>query len=396
MDQVEYDFSPINGPDLQQLLMGNALFKSFTLDQFEQLAALIHDIRYLDDGEFLIHEGDEANAVYIIRDGAFEILKEEKDGEVAHHIATLTAGMSIGEVSLLDDGPRSASVRAVGEASVLVIQLQELTTTDTSTLPIDVQLTVRLAHNMSQRLRSTNETTVQTLREKLDESETRAEMGRFMSRVLIGTCLYMFALSSIKSLKEVVPDTTAISVPILIAFAVALYINIRTSIFPSSAYGFTTHNWKPAVKEAIVFSMPIAALIVAAKYALVNFYPPMQGFAIFDFYQSKGAEPLTIALAATFYALFAPVQEMIARSGMQSSFMMFLTSKHKKWIAILLSTLLFSSTHLHVSFTLAVLVFPMGVFWGWLYSRHPTLIGVGVSHVALGLFGLFVIGFPTK
>jgi len=49
-----------------------------------------------------------------------------------------------------------------------------------------------------------------------------------------------------------------------------------------------------------------------------------------------------------------------------------------------------------VHFMLAVIVFPLGLFWEWLYDRNPTLIGVIVSHVALGLLGLFIVGFPIR
>ena len=33
-----------------------------------------------------------------------------------------------------------------------------------------------------------------------------------------------------------------------------------------------------------------------------------------------------------------------------------------------------------------------GLFWGWLYARHGTLIGVSVSHILLGLWTVFVVG----
>ena len=44
----------------------------------------------------------------------------------AHRLAVLTRGMSVGEVSLLDSGPRSASVRAVTDARVLVLPLDRI------------------------------------------------------------------------------------------------------------------------------------------------------------------------------------------------------------------------------------------------------------------------------
>jgi membrane protease YdiL (CAAX protease family) len=73
---------------------------------------------------------------------------------------------------------------------------------------------------------------------------------------------------------------------------------------------------------------------------------------------------------------------------------MFLTHKHKTWEAIFLSNLLFSVTHLHVSLYLALMVFPIGLYWGWIYARQGSLIGSSVSHAILGVFALFVVGFP--
>jgi hypothetical protein len=33
-----------------------------------------------------------------------------------------------------------------------------------------------------------------------------------------------------------------------------------------------------------------------------------------------------------------------------------------------------------------LLVFVPGLFWGWLYLRHQTLVGVSVSHLLIGLW----------
>jgi CRP-like cAMP-binding protein len=387
------------GPDdLRSLLSENVVFGKLTDAHLQVLADIISEEREIAPGDYLIREGDEAKEIFIVSNGRLEVLKHEKGehADQSHRLTVMLPGMSIGEVSLLDSGPRSASVRALDPARVLVLPIDAINRISSGDQPVDVQLKINLANQLGSRLRATNEAAVQTLREMLNEAETRAEMGRFMSRVLIGTCLYMFALSANKSLSGMVADTTMVTVPILITFAVALFINIKTSVFPLSAYGFTLKDWRPAISEAILFSLPLAALIVIVKLILIQIHPSMIGMPVFDFYQSKGVSTSTMIFSMAAYAIFAPVQEMVARSGMQSSFMMFLTSKRKVWLSIFLSTLLFSSTHLHVSFTLAILVFPLGMFWGWLYSRYPTLIGVAISHVALGVFGLFVIGFPTK
>jgi len=383
----------LSATELRELIAGNPLFSKFDDLQIAELLAVVRDVRTLAAGETLVNEGDLAHEIFIVASGAFEVVKREENTGAVHRIATIERGMSIGEVSLLDAGPRSATVRALETSSVLVIPIEDISRLSSREQSFDVQMKINLAYEMSRRLRTTNETTVRTLREKLEEAEIRAEMGRFMSRVLIGTCLYMFALGALKALAGRLSDDSFVTILILFAFAGALYVNIKTSRFPPSAYGFTTRNWKPAVREAILFSIPVLTIMVITKWILIGMHPDFAQRPMFEFYRFHSNSWLETAMLVVLYAAFVPIQEMIARSGMQSSFMMFLEMKHKAPIAIFLSTLLFSSTHLHLSLSFALLVFPVGLFWGWLYYRHPTLIGVSVSHILIGIFAVFVVGF---
>lgn len=381
---------------LKELFADNVIFKGFGDSHYTQLDNLISESRTAGAEEYLIHEGDSADEMFIIEEGHVEILVKEANSDRKHAVATLGPGECLGEVALLDAGLRSASARVIDRVRVSVIKVADLELLADKQPSITTLMKLNLAEKMAKRMRTTNEGTVRSLQDMLEESEKRIEMGKFMSRVLIGTCLYTFALGAIKGFSHLVADTTFITVPILLAFALGLFINIKTSIYPASDYGFNTRNWQSSLKEAMLFSIPVLFLAVLVKWVLVHALPSMEGMDVFDFYRSKNTSLGLTIVAFLAYALFAPVQEMIARSGMQSSFQMFLTGKHKTWVSIFLSTLLFSSTHLHVSFILAVLVFPLGLFWGWLYSRNPTLIGVVASHILIGCFGLFIVGFPTK
>jgi membrane protease YdiL (CAAX protease family) len=90
--------------------------------------------------------------------------------------------------------------------------------------------------------------------------------------------------------------------------------------------------------------------------------------------------------------VLVPLQELIARGLLQSSFEEFLTGKHKAYIAIFLSNLLFSVVHFHLSLNIALSVFFTGLAWGWSYSRHHTLVGVILSHQIIGVWALFILG----
>jgi uncharacterized membrane protein YczE len=289
---------------------------------------------------------------------------------------------------------RSATVRALEASVVLMLRFRDIEQEAGPRPHPAVQMQLNLAHELAQKIRHSTSSAVRHLEEALHEERKRVELGRFMSRVLIGTCLYMFALVLMQPLKALVPDSAAFSVVVLLGFAFGLYMNIRTSMYPPSAYGFTLAHWRPALREALLFSLPFLALIVGLKWVLLQNSPAFDGLRLFDFYRHTGLGTGGTLLVVLAYALFVPVQEMVARSGIQSSLMMFLRPKHRVPMSIFMSTLLFSATHLHTSFEFAALVFPMGLFWGWLYSRHPTLVGVVFSHLLIGIWAVFVVSFP--
>lgn len=72
------------------------------------------------DGEMLFRENDRDAFMGIVIDGEVEILRADSAGE-DQLIATLGPGVVFGEMSLLDGEPRSASARAKGDFSMLVL-----------------------------------------------------------------------------------------------------------------------------------------------------------------------------------------------------------------------------------------------------------------------------------
>ncbi len=71
-------------------------------------------------GNIFMKEGDKGNFVCFIVTGTVEIIKEGQGGKFAI-INTLTKGRSIGEMSLIDETPRSATLRA--STDVVLIKL---------------------------------------------------------------------------------------------------------------------------------------------------------------------------------------------------------------------------------------------------------------------------------
>lgn len=74
-------------------------------------------------GEPLVRQGEEANSLMVIREGAVEIRVEEDDGTI-HVIGCLGAGQVLGEMALLTSEPRTASAVATEPVRAAVLPVE--------------------------------------------------------------------------------------------------------------------------------------------------------------------------------------------------------------------------------------------------------------------------------
>ena len=70
-------------------------------------------------GQELFHQGDVGDVAYIIIDGEAEIVVDSSDGELV--VAKVGKNDFIGEIAILIDVPRTATVRAASELATLAI-----------------------------------------------------------------------------------------------------------------------------------------------------------------------------------------------------------------------------------------------------------------------------------
>lgn len=101
-------------------------------------------------GDVLFHEGDEGEEAYLIMDGEVEVFRQSGNDEVV--LATLKRGDILGEMSLIDNQPRMASARVVGDTQLTVITRDDLDQRLTKLSESDKVLR-RLIHVFVTRLR---------------------------------------------------------------------------------------------------------------------------------------------------------------------------------------------------------------------------------------------------
>jgi CRP-like cAMP-binding protein len=116
--------------------------------------AIIESMRPTDltRGEVLFHEGESGDRLYVIANGKIKLGRRAPDGR-ENLLAVLGPGEMLGELSLFDPGPRTATATSVADSVVYELGHKALVDWITAHPPVATQLLSALAA----RLRRTNE-----------------------------------------------------------------------------------------------------------------------------------------------------------------------------------------------------------------------------------------------
>jgi CRP/FNR family transcriptional regulator, cyclic AMP receptor protein len=107
-------------------------------------------IRQYAPNETIINENDIGETAFIIEKGKVEVYKERNGARV--HVAILEAGASFGEMSLVYDSPRSATVTALEETLVREYHRDAIV----STMKENPEAIIKFLKNIFERLRDAN------------------------------------------------------------------------------------------------------------------------------------------------------------------------------------------------------------------------------------------------
>ncbi len=109
--------------DVHAFLRNTLLFKGLPEPELARLAAAMAYVE-VPPGTTLIREGDHGDTLFIVYDGTVAVLKENAVGE-PEPVATLGAGDVFGEIALLENTPRTASVHSRTRAALLTLQQKD-------------------------------------------------------------------------------------------------------------------------------------------------------------------------------------------------------------------------------------------------------------------------------
>ena len=131
----------------------------FTGLNSEEIAGILENayVRDFEAGQLIIKEGDPVRGLSIIIDGETSIQKKNKMTGKTIELKVRGVGESLGEMTLIDLGVGSVTVRAKSDAKIAVIDLEYLTTAFEKNPRMRGDVAINIAKILSNRLRQATE-----------------------------------------------------------------------------------------------------------------------------------------------------------------------------------------------------------------------------------------------
>jgi hypothetical protein len=126
------------------------LFSTLTLEQLASIDRLMVTRHYV-KGESIFRKGEVGSELLVVVEGEIRIHLDHAGNEVT--LATQGAGAVVGEMSVFDEQPRSASAQATRDTTVRVLRRDRLQ----AIVHEHPEILLEVVKNLSQRLRSMNE-----------------------------------------------------------------------------------------------------------------------------------------------------------------------------------------------------------------------------------------------
>ena len=139
------------GSDALEALRSIPLFSHVADGDLEQIASHLIERRY-PRNTTIVEEGLPGDYMYILREGRVKVTKLSEDGR-EKILDFLESGSFVGEMALLERGPRSASVKTLAPVKVLALSRTDFI----NLLRKSPDLALAVIQELSRRIRSVNE-----------------------------------------------------------------------------------------------------------------------------------------------------------------------------------------------------------------------------------------------
>jgi CRP-like cAMP-binding protein len=329
--------------------------------------------------EVIFRKGDESDFAILIGTGEVEVY-DEQSGTV---LAVSGEGALIGELGMISGDPRSASARALTPVTGWKIDRSDYREFLSDRPELATLFFRKIYAQLSQSYGKLRQQFV-----ALEDADRRYHALAFMF-VTIVLMVNVYALVNgliLGGLRETHQEQmifwTSRAMELWGGF-ILWGLTVRCGLTRHDM-GIRMGNLWRSIAVGLLISIPVLA---AMAYFRTRLYPELEGTPLLD--------PQLISLSVYTYILIAALQEWICRGVFLTSIASLMPGKTRPMAAIVISSLVFSTLHLHYSSSLAVVALLTGIVWGWLFLKYRNLAGPIISHFILGnaatLMGLWAI-----
>jgi CRP-like cAMP-binding protein len=357
------------------------LFAGLPADALDAIAPLLRQ-ESVPANAVVFAEGDESDRLCLLLDGELDVLL----GADLVWLASLGPGEHFGEMGVVSGARRGATIRARTASRIAFLDRAALDMLrDHHGVDVLGGTMRHHAETLDVRLRATNAQAAERMRLQTLAQQDQIAFGRVFANIILVIFIYISLIDVLRAWAAEGASTTLTSSSLMVGMAIGAALIIRQSKFPREVFGLTLKGWRHSVHDSLKWTAVACAVLTAVKAVLIAVIPAYAGLDLIDPWQSAAGWRHTV-MAYALYTALSPVQEFIIRGAIQGALQRLLSERGGVWQAILLSNAIFSICHQHMGVGYALAAFVPGLFWGWLYHRQGSLVGVSVSHVVIGLW----------
>jgi CRP/FNR family cyclic AMP-dependent transcriptional regulator len=141
---------PLDRPVKRDLLRGTVLFSILQPGELEEILGFATERRF-EKGAAIMERGEVGSSMMVLATGRARVTASSAEGREVT-FAILEPGMTFGEMSLLDGNPRSATVTAMDDCRILVVERPQFI----RFLRGNADLALRMLALLCERLRNTD------------------------------------------------------------------------------------------------------------------------------------------------------------------------------------------------------------------------------------------------
>lgn len=164
----------IKPASVEEMLSKIPVFEKLTPKELRQVAGIVHHRQYT-KGEFVFYQGDPGLGMYVVKKGIVGVVVVGENG-AQKEITELKDGDFFGEIALLDESARSASVVVKEDSELIGFFRPDLFDIIEKTPKTGLKIVVKLAEMIGERLRNMN-TEFSRLRAEIEQLHQQKEKG---------------------------------------------------------------------------------------------------------------------------------------------------------------------------------------------------------------------------